>query len=73
MDILAPLEYRAGMPVRQAASDLTQRLAVHIGGFTTERPGAFWLWHPIPNDPFLAIAQTAAPGPPERGARHARG
>lgn len=41
----------------------TQSLADHIGGFTMARPDAFWLWHPIPNDPFQANAPpgTAAP------------
>lgn len=59
MDILDPLDYRAG--ARDAASDLTQRLATHIGRFTAEQPAAYWLWHPIPNDPFLAIAQRQRP------------
>jgi hypothetical protein len=57
MNILDPLDYRAGMPVRAAAADFTQRLAVHIETFTADRPAAYWLWHPIPNDPFLAVAQ----------------
>jgi hypothetical protein len=61
MDILDPLGYRAGMPVRAAAGDFTQRLAAHIGTFTADRPAAYWLWHPIPNDPFLAVAQRQRP------------
>jgi hypothetical protein len=61
MNILPPLEYQAWMPVRDAASDFTQRLAVHVGAFAAEQPSAFWLWHPIPNDPFLAIAQRQRP------------
>ena len=61
MNILDPLDYRAGMPVRAAAADFTQRLAVHIETFTADRPAAYWLWHPIPNDPFLAVAQRQRP------------
>lgn len=61
MNILDPIDYRAGMPEQDAAADLTQRLAVHVGGFTAEQPDAYWLWHPIPNDPFLAIAQRQRP------------
>jgi lauroyl/myristoyl acyltransferase len=61
MNILDPLDYRAWMPVREAAADLTQRLAVHVGRFTAEQPTAYWLWHPIPNDPFLAVAQRQRP------------
>ena len=61
MDILDPLGYRAGMPVRAAAGDFTQRLAAHIGTFTADRPAAYWLWHPIPNDPFLAVARRQRP------------
>ncbi|RDU96172.1 hypothetical protein [Trinickia dinghuensis] len=57
MNILDPIEYCASMPEQEAASDLTQRLAVHIGGFISAQPAAYWLWHPIPNDPFLAVAQ----------------
>jgi hypothetical protein len=56
-----PLEYRAMMPVQDAAADLTQRLAVYVGGFTAEHPAAYWLWHPIPNDPFLAVAKRQRP------------
>jgi Bacterial lipid A biosynthesis acyltransferase len=73
MNILDPLEYRTRMPVQDATVDLTQRLAVHLGGFTAEQPGAFWLWHPIPHDPFLAVAKRQRPdllssavaGPPD--------
>jgi hypothetical protein len=61
MNILDPVEYGASMPEKDAASDFTQRLADPIGGFTAQRPEAFWLWHPIPNDPFQAIAQRQRP------------
>ncbi len=61
MNILEPLDYHAWMPVRDAASDFTQRLANHIGEFIAEQPAAYWLWHPIPNDPFRAIAQHQRP------------
>ncbi|OAF06588.1 hypothetical protein AXW67_31945 [Bradyrhizobium neotropicale] len=61
MNILDPIDYRAAMPVRDAASDFTQRVAVSVDGFTAELPTAYWLWHPIPNDPYLAIAQRQRP------------
>ena len=61
MSILEPLGYHASMPARDAASDFTQRVAIHVDGFTAEQPAAYWLWHPIPNDPFLAIAQRQRP------------
>lgn len=61
MNILDPLDYRASMPVQDAACDFTQRLAVDIARFTAEQPEAYWLWHPIPNDPFLAVAQRQRP------------
>jgi hypothetical protein len=61
MNILEPLDYCAWMPVQDAASDFTQRLAVHVDGFTAKQPAAYWLWHPIPNDPFLAIARRQRP------------
>ncbi|MGV2290473.1 lysophospholipid acyltransferase family protein [Trinickia sp. YCB016] len=61
MNILAPIEYDPSMPEQDAAADLTQRLAIQIGRFTAEQPAAFWLWHPIPNDPFLAVAQRQRP------------
>ena len=61
MNILDPLDYAAWLPVQDAASELTQKLAVRVDGFTAEQPGAYWLWHPIPNDPFLAIARRQRP------------
>jgi hypothetical protein len=61
MNVLDPLDYCAGMPARDAAVDLTQKLAVRIGAFTSEQPTAYWLWHPIPNDPFLAVARRHRP------------
>jgi hypothetical protein len=61
MEILGPLVYRADLPVQDAASGLTQALAAQIGAFTAARPEAYWLWHPIPNDPYLAIAQSECP------------
>jgi lauroyl/myristoyl acyltransferase len=61
MNILEPLDYRAWMPARDAAADFTQRLAAQVDGFTAEQPEAYWLWHPIPNDPFLAIARRQRP------------
>ena len=57
MNILAPIDYRTWMPVEAAASDFTQRIATSVDGFTAEQPAAYWLWHPIPNDPYLAIAE----------------
>jgi hypothetical protein len=54
MTILDPLD-------DDAASDLTQRLAVQVGGFMAEHPGAYWLWHPIPNDPFISVAERDRP------------
>ena len=61
MNILDPIEYHASMPKHAAASDLTQRLAIPIAGFTAQRPEAYWLWHPIPHDPFLAVARRQRP------------
>lgn len=61
MNILEPLDDRTAMPAADAAADLTQRLAVRIAEFTAERPEAYWLWHPIPNDPFFAAAQRHRP------------
>jgi hypothetical protein len=58
MDILDPLEGRTGLPAGDAALELTQNLASHVDGFTAAQPSSYWLWHPIPNDPFLAVAQT---------------
>lgn len=57
MNILDPLDYGTGLSVQVAAIDFTQRLAECVGGFTAAQPEAYWLWHPIPNDPFLAAAQ----------------
>lgn len=44
-------------PIEFHPTDFTQRLAARIAGFIAEHPEAYWLWHPIPNDPFLAIAR----------------
>jgi lauroyl/myristoyl acyltransferase len=59
--ILDPIEQAAGLPARQAASEFTQRLAHSIERFTARQPGAYWLWHPIPNDPYLAMAHRQRP------------
>lgn len=61
MNILAPIAYRTWMPVQTAASEFTQEVAAHVDGFTATQPAAYWLWHPIPNDPYLAIAQRHRP------------
>ena len=61
MNILAPIDYCAWMPAQAAASDFTQKVAARVDGFTAEQPAAYWLWHPIPNDPYLAIAQRQRP------------
>jgi Bacterial lipid A biosynthesis acyltransferase len=61
MNILDPIDYHASLPEEAAASALTQSLAVHISRFTAQQPEAYWLWHPIPNDPFLAVAQSKRP------------
>lgn len=61
MNILAPIDYCAWMPAQVAASDFTQKVAASVDGFTAEQPAAYWLWHPIPNDPYLAIAQRHRP------------
>ena len=61
MNVLDPVEYRASMPAREAACDFTQRLAVDVGAFTAGDPAGYWLWHPIPNDPYLKIAQRLRP------------
>lgn len=55
MQILDPLDAHG------TASDFTQSLAVHIGAFTALQPAAYWLWHPIPNDPFHAVARRQRP------------
>ena len=61
MNILAPIDYCAWMPAQAAASDFTQKVAARVDGFTAEQPAAYWLWHPIPNDPYLAIARRQRP------------
>ncbi len=61
MNILEPIDYRARTSVPDADADFTQRLAIHVDGFSAEQPAAYWLWHPIPNDPFLAAAQRQRP------------
>jgi lauroyl/myristoyl acyltransferase len=61
LTILDPLDDPAGIPVSSATSEFTQRLAVAIEKFTTRQPDAYWLWHPIPNDPYLAVAQRQRP------------
>ncbi|SFO72020.1 lipid A biosynthesis acyltransferase [Bradyrhizobium sp. Ghvi] len=61
MNILAPIAYPTWMPAQAAASEFTQEVAAHVDGFTATQPAAYWLWHPIPNDPYLAIAQRQRP------------
>jgi lauroyl/myristoyl acyltransferase len=61
MNILDPIDYRTSLPKYDAASDFTQRLASQIAVFTADRPEAYWLWHPIPNDPYLAVARRQRP------------
>lgn len=61
MHILDPIDDSAATDAEHAASDFTQRLADQIGAFTAEHPAAYWLWHPIPNDPYLAIARRQRP------------
>jgi hypothetical protein len=61
MNIADPVEYRPGMTDPDPASDFTQRLATSMSGLTAQQPSAFWLWHPIPNDPFLSVAQRRWP------------
>ena len=61
MNILDPIAYRTWMPVEAAASEFTQAIAAHVDGFTARQPSAYWLWHPIPNDPYLAIAERQRP------------
>lgn len=61
MRISDPLEYPATLPVQEAAPDFTQKLAASIEQSTTRQPGSYWLWHPIPNDPYLALAQKQRP------------
>jgi lauroyl/myristoyl acyltransferase len=59
MNILDPIAYSASQP--DAAVEFTQRLASRIAAFTIERPESYWLWHPIPIDPYLAAAQRKRP------------
>lgn len=61
MNILDPIAYRTWMPVEAAAREFTQDIASRVDGFTAEQPAAYWLWHPIPNDPYLAIAERQRP------------
>lgn len=61
MTILDPLDDPAPLPAREAAAEFTQRLASSIERFTAQEPGAYWLWHPIPNDPYLAMAHRQRP------------
>ncbi len=61
MTILDPLDDPVPLPGREAAAEFTQRLAVSIERFTAQEPGAYWLWHPIPNDPYLAMAHRQRP------------
>ena len=61
MNIIEPIAYPDSLPMRSAARDFTQSLATHIGGFLADQPSAYWLWHPIPNDPFRAVAQRQRP------------
>lgn len=56
MKVLDPIDYSASLG-HDAASDFTQRLGDHIAGFTAAQPQAYWLWHPIPNDPYRAVAE----------------
>lgn len=55
--LLDPIEHPDG----NADATFTQALADRIGQFTAQRPEAYWLWHPIPNDPFMMIAQRHRP------------
>lgn len=57
MNILAPLNYDHALPKRAAAAAFTQRLATALSCLTSAHPSAFWLWHPIINDPYVAMAQ----------------
>lgn len=60
-EILDAVPYDASLPVRAAAAAFTQGLATSLSRLTIAQPSAFWLWHPIPNDPFLAIARRRRP------------
>jgi hypothetical protein len=61
MTILDALEYPEALPIDHARAEFTQRLAESIERFTVREPEAFWLWHPIPNDPYRAMAQRQRP------------
>jgi lauroyl/myristoyl acyltransferase len=61
MTILDPIGHPSELPAREAASEFTQRLATSIERFTARHPDAYWLWHPIPNDPYLAMAHRQRP------------
>jgi lauroyl/myristoyl acyltransferase len=61
MNILDPIDHRASPVLHEAATDFSQRLASRIASFSAERPESYWLWHPIPNDPYLAIARRKRP------------
>jgi hypothetical protein len=56
MRILDPIEHHTSLG-RAANTDFTQRLGDHITGFSAAQPQSYWLWHPIPNDPFRRIAE----------------
>ena len=56
MRILDPIEHHLSLG-RAANTDFTQRLGDHITGFSAAQPQSYWLWHPIPNDPFRKIAE----------------
>lgn len=56
MKIFDPIDYHASLGPA-AALDFTQRLGDRITGFTAGQPQAYWLWHPIPNDPYRAVAE----------------
>lgn len=62
MNIFDPLDYGESLPERRAALEFTQSLAARISGFIVDRPSDYWLWHPIPNDPFRAAARQQWPG-----------
>jgi lauroyl/myristoyl acyltransferase len=56
MRILDPIEHHTSLGCA-ANTDFTQRLGDHITGFSAAQPQSYWLWHPIPNDPFRRIAE----------------
>jgi len=61
MTIQDPLDYPETLPIPRARLEFTQELAESIERFTTGQPDAYWLWHPIPNDPYLAVAHRQRP------------